>query len=306
MSWETLAALAVGLALSLPAVWTWRWPASWWVRIEQFDTRYATSYFSPLSALRAVPSLMGSVWVGIAWATLLDRIAPHVLDRLPLPLGFVVLAWWIIIPGAVYVTGRPAILVPPGARGRQLAAAEGTLEETARRRTEDLVESGLASGELRLQGDRSFAIAALVGSLLFTGASLAFASSMGALARWGAVLFGLGVIVFAAQLIPGMMYLELTPRGFAFRQLLRTYRYRWNETSGFLPIRRRNWSVGFTLTPTLNMPDSPSVPRFIRGIGAGGIQAYVMGDYGVPRDELARLMNRWRERFAGGEAGGSR
>ena len=309
MSGETIAALAVGLAFLVPTVWIWRWRAPWWARIERHEAIYGRPAlgYQPFSALRTVPTLLGGIWFGVfAWTTLLDRFAPHVLDRLPLPLGFAILAWWVVVPGSVYLTGHPALLVPPGARPRQLAAAEGTMEETAHQRLEDLVQSGLVTGELRLQGDRSFAIVAVVGSLLLAGASLAFASSMGAPGRWGAVLFGIGVIGFGAQLIPGMMYLELTPQGFAFRQLLRTYRYPWKDVSAFFPLPRRRWSIGFTLTPTLNLPDSRSVPRIIRNIGAGGIQAYVKGDYGVSREELARLMNQWRDRFAGGESGRSR
>ena len=310
-----MAALAVGLVFSLPAVWIWRWPARWWARIERHEDRYGTVWYQPFAALRTVPTLLGSIWFGVfAWATLLDRITPHVFDRLPLPLGFALLSWWFIVPGSVYVTGHPALLVPPGARRRQLAAAEGALQDTAQRRLEDLVETGLATGELRLQGNRSFAAVALLGSLLLLGASLAFASSLGARGWWGPVLFGMGVIVFGAQLIPGMMYLELTPHGFASRQLLKTFRYQWRDASGLAqqwdgPTFARRQIVGFRYAPTITLPDSASVPRFMKGnrlpgaLGALGIPGRVTGNYGMTAEELASLMNRWRDRFAGGESG---
>src|SRR6267143_1038312 len=94
MSGEAVAALAVGLAFLLPAFWIWRWPVSWWARIEQHDANSPSVVYQPFTALRTVPSFLGSIWFGVfVWGTFLDRIAPHLLDRLPLPLGFTVLAW---------------------------------------------------------------------------------------------------------------------------------------------------------------------------------------------------------------------
>ncbi len=114
MSIEWLAAL--GLAFALPSIWIWRWPASRWADLD--EAMSGTGRVDPFAVLRAVPSLLGSFWVALGLDALLDSVAPHALESLPHLLGFVALAWWIIIPISVYMFGHPAILVPPGARHR--------------------------------------------------------------------------------------------------------------------------------------------------------------------------------------------
>jgi hypothetical protein len=67
------------------------------------------------------------------------------------------------------------------------------------------------------------------------------------------------------------------------------------------------WIVIFRKKMNLTLPDSPAVPRFMRAanlIGADGIPAQVWGNYGISAEQLANLMNRWRDRYGGGEGGG--
>jgi len=138
VTWETLAAVAVGLALWLAAVWIWLWSASQWARIERHESKYGTVLYQPFAVLRSIPSFVGSIWILAGWAAFLDRVSPRILDRLPLPIGFVVLLWPMAVPAAIWLSGHPAVFVPPGARERQLGEAETRLNSSDQRRLDDL------------------------------------------------------------------------------------------------------------------------------------------------------------------------
>ena len=116
MSIERMAAL--GVIFSVPAIWIWRRPASRWARLARNDAWYTGGRIQPFAALRTVPSLLGSLWVGLTSAGLIDIFAPHAVERLPGLLGFVAITWWVIIPVSVYVFGHPVIFIPPPARQR--------------------------------------------------------------------------------------------------------------------------------------------------------------------------------------------
>ncbi len=232
-------------------------------------------------------------------AALLDRVSPHILDRVPLVIGFVLLVWPMVVPLATWLSGHPAILMPPGARQRQLVAAETSLKTSDQWRFEDLAERGFAMGELRLQGGRSFALVVVAGGLFLTSGAVLFALFADAVGWWAAAFFGIGTMLVGAQLIPGVVYLELTTQGFAFHQLFKTWRYQWKDVGGFAPIWTWQPMVAFRFQPTYRA--SRLLRRFARP--PSGYDASLPGTYGMRAEDLAKLMNRWRERVAHGEAG---
>jgi len=299
VTWETLAAVAVGLALWLAAVWIWLWSASQWARIERHESKYGTVLYQPFAVLRSIPSFVGSIWILAGWAAFLDRVSPRILDRLPLPIGFVVLLWPMAVPAAIWLSGHPAVFVPPGARERQLGEAETRLNSSDQRRLDDLVEGGIATGALRLQGGRSYAIVVMGGGLLLTCAAVFFALFADARGWWAAAFFGIVTTVVGVSLIPGVVYLELTAHGFACHQIFKTWRYQWEDVAGFTPIRPGQPMVAFRFEPTYRGSRLPW--RFLRP--ASGLDAGLPGTYGMRAEDLANLMNRWRERFAAGGAG---
>jgi hypothetical protein len=110
----------------------------------------------------------------------------------------------------------------------------------------------------------------------------------------GIVFFGGGAIAFSSLLLPKGAYLKLDSGGFTACWLFRTHRYRWSDVDRF-EVRRIGWRefVGFNLSKE---PRSrQSAPRLSwRVVGFdGGVPAY-----GMSAQELAALMNEWRQRYA--------
>lgn len=104
-------------------------------------------------------------------------------------------------------------------------------------------------------------------------------------------LFGLGVVVGLATLVPGASYLELRQDGFEFSSLFRKWFQRWSDVDEFFPRRiATNVMVCWNFAPGYG-----GQPRG-RKLSAGltGVEAALPDTYGMPAAELAALMNRWR------------
>jgi hypothetical protein len=110
----------------------------------------------------------------------------------------------------------------------------------------------------------------------------------------GIVGFGGGAIAFSLLLLPNGAYLKLDSGGFTACSLFRTHRYRWLDVERF-EARRIGWRelVGFNLSKEHR--SRQSAPRLSwRVVGFdGGVPAY-----GMSAQELAALMNEWRQRYA--------
>jgi hypothetical protein len=135
-------------------------------------------------------------------------------------------------------------------------------------------------------------LAALALSLVFVVAG-ALLGADGSLLGWlGVVFFGLCAIVFAVTLLPGAAYLRLEHSGFVVCSLFRADRLRhWDEVQGFraydLPGGVRH--VGFDFAPGAQPTGSELAKRLARVEGA------LPNTYGMRAEDLAGLMNRWRE-----------
>src|SRR5215469_798043 len=113
---------------------------------------------------------------------------------------------------------------------------------------------------------------------------------------WLAILcFGFGVIVFCVLLLPGSAYLKLDGAGFTFCSLFRSHTLRWYEIASFGTARiGRRKLVGFNFS------------QFHRGQGRmrkissaiSGYEAALPDTYGMKTEDLAALMNDWRQRSA--------
>ena len=128
---------------------------------------------------------------------------------------------------------------------------------------------------------------------------------MGLTGEWVGYLiagfFGLGVVNFIVQLIPGRAYLRLDFEGFTFCSLYRKTTLPWSAIDGFHVVVMRQTGmkvhelVGFNFLPSY---DRSQVARQISNAVAeceGGLP----NTYGKSAGELAHLMNehlyKWRE-----------
>lgn len=108
-----------------------------------------------------------------------------------------------------------------------------------------------------------------------------------------AIVFGLGSLVFALQLLPDSSYLLLGPDGFTVRTLYRTQKYRWAQVEHFGVTRiGGNKTVGFDFSSKYG---KYHVGRQVAA-GISGYEGSLPDNYGMKPERLAELLNEWKAR----------
>jgi hypothetical protein len=106
-----------------------------------------------------------------------------------------------------------------------------------------------------------------------------------------AACFGLGVVVFAVQLLPGSAYLKLGPDGFVTCTMFRAHSRRWSDVDRFEAGRiGLNRMVVFDFAPGY----ARSAAAREAAAGLTGWEGALPDTYGMPAEELAELMNRYK------------
>jgi hypothetical protein len=110
---------------------------------------------------------------------------------------------------------------------------------------------------------------------------------------WAAILFfGTGGIVFCLLLLPGSAYLKLDPAGFTICSLFRTHSIRWQEVDSFEVAR-----IASRKMVVFNFSNLHRGPEFARKLASkiSGYEGALPETYGLSAEELAAVMNRWRQ-----------
>ena len=111
---------------------------------------------------------------------------------------------------------------------------------------------------------------------------------------WGVLIFfGAGTVVSVVALLPGAGGLTLDRDGFTATSLFRRNRSRWQDVSGFEPI-----AIPFARQKMVGFDDAKATAKTLASlntalVGHGGA---LPDTYGLPVEDLARLMAQWRER----------
>lgn len=101
-------------------------------------------------------------------------------------------------------------------------------------------------------------------------------------------LFGLGIPVFLAQLLPGRSYLELTKNGFTVASPFRRTTIKWQDVAGFaVATISRNQMVGWRFSKAYA---GQATSRKLSG-ALTGVEGVLPDTYGMKAEELAGLMN---------------
>ena len=114
--------------------------------------------------------------------------------------------------------------------------------------------------------------------------------------------FGLCAAVACVSMLPGASYLVLDEEGFTVGSLFRSARVVWPEVVEFYPWvvmatgMRAVTHVAFELSPDRR---NQATARVLSRLVSGGVEAGLPDTYGLRAEELAELMNRWREHYAG-------
>lgn len=106
------------------------------------------------------------------------------------------------------------------------------------------------------------------------------------------VPFGVGVLVSVASVLPNATYLKLDPEGFTMCSMYRSHTFRWEDVSGFEvgsvfsnKMVLFNFEPSYTRTPGLRSLN----------VGLVGFEAGLPGSYGLKHEELADLLNKFKQ-----------
>lgn len=103
--------------------------------------------------------------------------------------------------------------------------------------------------------------------------------------------FGLGVVALPLTILPGASYLRLTPQGFTVCSMYRHHHFKWAEIEPCFPgVVSKRKMVLFDLAEPGRFPRGRAVARLLTGAEAG-----LSDTYGMTAEDLAALMNRWRD-----------
>jgi hypothetical protein len=110
-------------------------------------------------------------------------------------------------------------------------------------------------------------------------------------AWFGLVFFGLGVLVFLLQVVPGASYLKLDPDGLTIRSLFRSSFYKWSEIAGFVP-----GDVGGNRGVVFNFTDDFERHGRLRRLNVelSGAEGALPDTYGLSPERLAQILNEWK------------
>lgn len=106
--------------------------------------------------------------------------------------------------------------------------------------------------------------------------------------------FGLGVLVFAIQLIPGSAELKLTERGFTITNLFKSHFTKWSDVESF-----REGYLGPNKAVLFDYADTHAKHQVGKLIAKelSGNHGALPSKYGFKTSELVKIMNDWKNNF---------
>ena len=158
------------------------------------------------------------------------------------------------------------------------------------------------SGPVTLSSSRQKGLGLLAGALAFglLGAFILAPGPTGLraqIAGWAALAFGVaGILVCIAMLMPGGAGLTLAADGFGVTRFFHTRHTPWILTSEFTIQEVATGHLGYRrrLVVYERINQAGAVAAFNRA--TLGRSTGLPDNYGLPHEELAWMMNRWRER----------
>jgi membrane associated rhomboid family serine protease len=185
---------------------------------------------------------------------------------------------------------------------RRLPKFSKPFREHSRHETGDAEQRLLTGETVELRPSPWRSVLLLLVSLLLCAACVTgLLASPNVLLVLGALLFGAGIVVSVLRMVPGQMYLRVSPEGLVVRNVFKTARWRWNDIVGFrpyeisLPYGASNKMVGF---------DRRDVDHRRQGFwkmanrGMSGVDVSLPDTYGLNNAHLAALLQDAHDRYA--------
>lgn len=136
----------------------------------------------------------------------------------------------------------------------------------------------------------------LAGSLLLAAGGIFMIIDGDAGGWFAAGLFLLCAAVFAVNLLPGAAYLRMTERGLETCSMFRKSFLRWEDVEEFVAgDLAGNCRVLFNYSPACRK----QLPERLLARGLSGFDGAVGGVYDRGPEDLACLLNEWREKYSG-------
>lgn len=114
---------------------------------------------------------------------------------------------------------------------------------------------------------------------------------------WASIIFfGMGVVVFLLQFLPGAAYLRLTPEGFTYCSSFRVHATRWEDVQEFGVMQMHHTRmVGWNYAPGYQ------AKARMRGVAKalGGYEACLPDTYGMKVEQLAEALEMLRCQYTG-------
>jgi hypothetical protein len=116
---------------------------------------------------------------------------------------------------------------------------------------------------------------------------------------WVAIILfgGFGILAGLLQLLPGASYLRLDPAGFTHCAAFFAVRVEWSDVAEFGVVKKdaahAYSTVGFNFVPAYTK--NAAGRELVRSVN--GWEGAIPAKYGMRPEELAALMNEWRQRF---------
>lgn len=136
-------------------------------------------------------------------------------------------------------------------------------------------------------------ILVLLGSVVFTLAGVLVIND-NTVIKWTTIIFfGLCSTVSAINLIPGASYLYLNETGFEICSLFRKHKFEWRDISRLEIIKAANVQKIIVFNFVGDKAQKTNLSKSLSGYSAG-----VPDSYGLSYEDLADLMNSYRDQYA--------
>ena len=110
------------------------------------------------------------------------------------------------------------------------------------------------------------------------------------------VFFGMGVVVFLIQFLPGAAYLRLTEEGFSYCHAFRVHTVRWEEVQEFGVMQmHHNRMIGWNYVPGYEVKSR--MRAFSKALA--GYEACLPNHYGLKVEQLAQALEALRRQYSG-------
>ncbi len=149
---------------------------------------------------------------------------------------------------------------------------------------------------LLLKPRKTRQVRVLLAGLIFVSIGILMVQAHNMLGWLLVTFFGLGVLVFAVNMLPNSAYLRLTKDGFEVRQLFKSFFYKWSDVQDFQTRVRLHHGIPIRTYVAFNFASTYTKLAKMRALAKAisGCEGQLPDNFGMEAQELAELMAQWK------------